>query len=287
MSLESHQNQIAELVKARGLDSLAVVDFPIPHVLRVRINAPKQLNSVPAEFHAKFNALWTLFEQLPSLRVAILTGTGRVFCAGADLKGWRDSVVGDDDGAPSTSIIENNGFLGISDRTNRKPIIAALNGSAYGGGTETLLNCDLVVAVAHATISLPEPRRSVAAIAGALPRLGRLLPLQRAMELALLAEPLSASQLHAWGIVNRVEPTNADVQATAVALAARILQSAPEAIALTQRGIRHGYEETAASLKEATAAVAGSDSAAAMNESDNIREGLVAFAEKREPRWKL
>ncbi|VVT44503.1 uncharacterized protein SAPINGB_P000438 [Magnusiomyces paraingens] len=282
MTLQQDQQTFLNLAETLQLE--IVVDFPHPHVVRVRLNAPKRLNCVPAADHAKFDKLWTLFEELPSLRVVILTGTGRVFCAGADLKGWRTAIT---DTSVPPDILSDNGFLGISDRTSKKPFIAALNGPAYGGGTETLLNCDMVVAVASATISLPEPRRSVAAIAGALPRLGRLLPLQRAMEIALLAEPVSAVQMHTWGIVTRVEPTTEDVQATALALAKRILLSAPEALAVTLSGIRRGYETTAESLKENSRRVYDSQEAEAMNSSENIGEGLAAFAEKRTPQWKL
>lgn len=293
------QKSIQDLVTRLNLP--VTLDFPITHVLRVRLNSPRTLNTIPASDHIKYDELWTHFETEPSLRVAIITGTGRVFCAGADLKGWKDTVqqerqqghLKNQDGgydptkSASLDIVHYNGFLALSDRSNKKPIIAALNGSAYGGGTEALLNCDLVVAVANATIALPEPRRSVAALAGALPRLGRLLPLQRSMELALIAEPISAVQAQSWGIVNRVEPTNEDVQARAIDLARKILLSAPEALKVTLTGVRRGYEDTFESLKDATKSVVYSQDTTDMNGSENIQEGLEAFGEKREPRWKL
>lgn len=297
---KAQQQQIRDLIKSLGLP--VVVDFPINNVMRVRLNSPKTLNCIPAHHHEKYDKLWSTYESLNTLRVAILTGTGRVFCAGADLIGWKDSAASDREkqarkvtkledentaADPAKSVGMWNGFLGISDRTNKKPIIAALNGSSYGGGTETLLNCDLVVANASATISLPEPRRSVAALAGALPRLGRSLPIQRAMEIALLAEPISSHELFQWGVVNRIGSTNEDVQKIAIDLAQKIILGSPESIALTFDGVRRGYEQTQYNLKQSTAQILNSELATKMNQSDNIQEGLRAFGEKRMPKWKL
>lgn len=298
---KAEQKQILDLVESLGLP--VVVDFPVDNVMRVRLNSPRTLKCIPAHHHEKYDKLWSAYESLNTMRVAILTGTGRVFCAGADLIGWRDSAAGDrekharkvtklDDNQdttsdPAKSVSMWNGFLGISDRTNKKPIIAALNGSSYGGGTEALLNCDLVVANASATIALPEPRSSVAALAGALPRLGRLLPIQRAMEIALLAEPISSYELFQWGIVNRIGNTAEDVQKIAIELAQKILLGSPESIALTFDGVRRGYEQTQYNLKESTTHILTSELAKKMNQSDNIQEGLLAFSEKRKPKWKL
>lgn len=275
------------------------VDYPIPHVLRVRLNRPKALNTVPSADHPKYNELWTLYEQLGPFQVAILTGTGRVFCAGADLKDWKNIVVeerAEEDSKPSTfesiDIVEHNGFLGLSNRSNTKPIICALNGSAYGGGTETLLNCELVLAPAGAKITLPEPRQSVAAVAGALPRLGRLVPLQVAMQLALLAEPIPVEQANRWGLVNEVLPSAEKVQERAVEYAKTILLSAPEALNVTLSSIRQGYESGYTDneqhgLTRMTKDLARGSKVKQMNSSANIVEGLTAFSEKRKPKWKL
>lgn len=165
------------------------------------------------------------------------------------------------------------GFLGISNRSNKKPIIAALNGPSYGGGTETLLNCDLVVALRSATICLPEARRGVTALAGALPRIGRTLSLQQANELALVAEPISAAKAEQWGIVNRIADTPEAVQAEALKLAKLITLGSPEAVFVSQRGIRKGYEDTKLSLSEATESLALNENEQVLVPSDNYVEG--------------
>lgn len=293
-ALKKDQDTLLAKVKELGIPIL--VDFPVPHAIRVTLNSPKKLNTVPTADHVLYDEFWTTFEELPNLRVAILTGAGRIFCAGADLKVWKDAVVsqqpGKSTGRPeSVHIVETNGFLGVSDRSSKKPIICALNGSSYGGGTETLLNCDLVLAPAKATVCLPEPRRSVAAIAGALPRLGRLVPLQRSMQMALLAEPIKVQKLEQWGIVNEVLDTVEQVQQRAVEYAEKILLSAPEALTLTLTGVRKGYESgysdsKESGLKEITKVIAHGPYADAMNTSENIQEGLKAFSEKRDPKWR-
>jgi enoyl-CoA hydratase/carnithine racemase len=178
----------------------------------------------------------------------------------------------------------NNGFLGISNRSNAKPIIAALNGPSYGGGTETLVNCDLVVALRSATISLPEVRRGVAAVAGALPRLGRNVTLQRANQLALVGEPISATTAEQWGLINALADSVEELDAMALKFAAAIIEGCPESIFVSQRGVRKGYEQTALSLKEATDELAANEMVQ-LQKSDNYIEGLTAFTEKRKPKW--
>ncbi|KAF5099172.1 hypothetical protein D0Z03_001068 [Geotrichum reessii] len=178
----------------------------------------------------------------------------------------------------------NNGFLGISNRSNTKPIIAALNGSSYGGGTETLVNCDIVVAVRSATISLPEVRRGVAAIAGALPRLGRNMTLQRANQLALVGEPITAATAEQWGLVNALADSVEELDILALKFAADIVKGAPESIFVSLRGVRKGYEETTLSLYQATDQLMKNEMVQ-LQKSDNYIEGLTAFKEKRNPKW--
>lgn len=168
------------------------------------------------------------------------------------MKEWLLNAASQENPESTSLPITEAGFIGISNRSNKKPIIAALNGPSYGGGTEALLNCDLVVALRSATISLPEVRRGVTALAGALPRIGRSLSLQQANELALVADPVSSSRAEQWGIVNRIADTVEEVQEEALKLAKSITKGAPEAIFVSQRGIRKGYEDTSKSLKEAT-----------------------------------
>ena len=178
----------------------------------------------------------------------------------------------------------NSGILGISNRSNAKPIIAALNGSSDGGGTETIVNCDLVVAVRSATISLPEVHRGVAAVAGALPRLGRNVTIQRANQLALMGEPISAATAEQWGLVNALADSVEDLDALALKFAASIIKGCPESVFVSQRGVRKGYEQTTLSLNEATDELAANEMAH-LQKSDNYIEGLTAFTEKRQPKW--
>lgn len=247
-------------------------------IVRVQINRPKQLNCIPPNLHNPFDDFWTFFENSGAFRVAILTGSGRVFCAGADLKAWLNNPEQALDGM-------RTGFLGISNRSNRKPIIAALNGPSYGGGTETLVNCDLVVALRSATISLPEARRGVVAIAGALPRIGRSLSLQQANELALVAEPISAETAVSWGLVNKIADSIEDLEKIAMNYASKIVQGSPEATYVSLRGVRTGYEKTKLDLIEATEDII-CEEYPTLASSENYIEGLLAFSEKRDPKWK-
>lgn len=247
----------------------------------VTLNRPKFLNSIPSQYHKKLDDLWTAFENESQLRVAIITGKGKVFCAGADLLEWKAAASGKDTRTPMAAA----GFLGLSNRNNRKPIIAALNGSSYGGGTEALINCDLAVACRRATISLPETRRGVLALAGALPRIGRTLGPKRAAELALVAEPIKAQTALEWGLINTVVSEPEEVMPAAIKLAKRIILGSPETIQASLIGIRRGYDDTKMSLAEATE-VGAKDEAAAALQMENVHEGLLAFASKRAPVWK-
>lgn len=278
------QQQLLDLAKSLQLP--IIVDFhgDNKEIVQVTLNRPKELNCIPPDLHPKFNEFWTKYEELPAFRVLILTGAGKVFCAGADLKAWLESAAGSEP-APTTAILDCNGFLGLSNRSNKKPFIAALNGPSYGGGTEALINCELVVAVKHASITLPEVRVGVTAIAGALPRLGRLLSLQQASELALVGEPVPAATAKEWGLINRLVNNREELLATAVDLAKKIVLGSPEGIYVSQRGVRRGYEETKLTLSEATLEGAEKENTILVG-SENQIEGLSAFSSRRKPKWK-
>lgn len=249
-------------------------------ILLVTITRPKALNSIPVKYGSTFIKLWEAYEEDENLICAVLTGEGKVFCAGADLKDWLATVSSGDGKKPKLEA----GFLGISDRSTRKPIIAALNGSSYGGGTETVVNCDLAVAVKTATLSLPEVRRGVTALAGALPRIGRQLGLKRANELALVGEPITAHQALEWGLLNKVVDKVEDVVPAALEYARKIALGSPEAISGSLISIRRGFEDTKLSVSEASKLGSQLELKEAQ-EMDNIGEGLVAFKEKRAPKW--
>ena len=171
------------------------------------------------------------------------------------------------------------GFGGIVTRERTKPIIAAVDGPALAGGTEIVLSCDLVVASTTATFGIPEVKRSLVAAAGGLFRLGRKIPFNIAMELALTGDPISAEVAHHHGLVNRLcEPGEAlDV---ATALAEQICANAPVAVRESRRVVL----EATHAPDEVGWKMSGEGMAAAMR-SDDFREGLTAFIEKRPPRW--
>ncbi|GKT82258.1 enoyl-CoA hydratase [Colletotrichum tofieldiae] len=235
------------------------------------MNRPKDLNAMSTAAQWEMDSVWKWFDQEPSLSVAIITGTGRAFSAGADLKEWSRSM------APTPTQISP-----LSRRLGKKPVIAAVNGLAVGGGCEFVVNCDLVVAANDAYFGLPEVKRGIAAIGGALPRLIRTVGLQRASELALTGRNVSAQEMAEWGIVNKVVPKE-DVVEEAVRYARMIAANSPDAIICTRAGLRQGWET--ASVETAVDGTLEKEFAE-LQKGENIIEGLNAFAEKREPMWK-
>lgn len=177
-----------------------------------------------------------------------------------------------------------SGFGGISRRSGRKPIIAAVNGLAYGGGTELVVNCDLVVASSKATFALPEVKRGVVAFAGALPRIVRTIGRQRAMEMALTGRTVSAQEAKDWGLVNKVVgDREGEVVDAAIEYAKMIAENSPDAIIVSREGIKLGWEGVGA---EDATRIANDSWFSRLQAGDNIKEGVRAFVEKRKPRWK-
>ena len=247
---------------------------PAPFVLLVTLTRPKALNCIGTAGHHELSAVWAWFDHEPSLRVGVITGEGRAFCAGQDLKEWNTRAAVD-----SPRSLAPGGFAGISTRGGRKPIVAAVNGLALGGGCELMVNCDMVVAHPAAEIGLPEVKRGVAALAGALPRIVRTVGKQRAMELALTGRSLSAHEAKDWGLVNHVAE---DVVGEAVKWAQTIAANSPDSIIVSREGIKMGWEKMSA--QEATARLAR-DWFTRLEDGENIKEGLKAFVEKRKPNW--
>ncbi|KAG6813708.1 hypothetical protein H0H92_008115 [Tricholoma furcatifolium] len=145
-----------------------IVEFPADHVLLLTFNRPKALNAMTPTMTEDLRKVLDWFETEPQLWVAIVTGVGRVFCAGADLKAWNNDQQKQKTNEQDRIAADPHGFASISRRQSIKPIIAAVSGGAYGGGTEIVLNCDFVVAGAGSKFALPEVKRGVVAIQGAL-----------------------------------------------------------------------------------------------------------------------
>ncbi|KAJ7634717.1 enoyl-CoA hydratase/carnithine racemase [Roridomyces roridus] len=258
------------------------VAFPKEHVLLVTLNRPKSLNALTPTMTEDLRQILNWFEDETSLWVVIVTGAGRAFCAGADLKAWNAD---EQSGKPQEAdkILANvNGFASISRRESKKPYIAALNGSSFGGGTELLLNCDLVVASKEAVIGLPEVKRGVIAIQGGIPRLARSVGHQLASEMLLLGNPVSAEDArNRFGFVNFVVPP-ADVLPTALAVATQIISNSPDSVQSTKRALLLSAQH---SNNETVAVHARSTETLATYRGENIKEGLKAFNEKRKPMW--
>jgi enoyl-CoA hydratase len=238
----------------------------------IKINRPDARNAVNAAVAQGIEAAIDQIEDDDSLWVGILTGEPPVFCAGADLKEINSGNAG---GLQT----ERGGFAGIVTRQRTKPIIAAVDGPALAGGTEIVLSCDLVVASETAKFGIPEVKRSLVAAAGGLFRLGRKIPLNIAMELALTGDPIDAERAHHFGLVNRlVQPGEA--LATATALAEQICANAPIAVRESRRVVleaTHADDEVGWRMSmEGVAKAMG---------SKDFSEGLTAFIEKRPPQW--
>jgi crotonobetainyl-CoA hydratase len=242
-------------------------------VLTIRIDRPGVRNALHPQAHAEMAAALDAFAADDALRVAVLTGAGdRAFCAGSDLN-VRAETSRDD--MPAT------GFGGITERFDLfKPVIAAVNGDAIGGGLEIVLACDIAVAADGARFGLPEPKVGLAA-AGGLHRLARAIPDKWAMELALTGRLFGAGEALRLGLINRVVPRN-DLEPTVRALAAEIAANAPLSVQATKQMLRQGLDH--ASLRDAFAARYPAYDA--MLVSEDAVEGPRAFAGKRKPVWK-
>jgi enoyl-CoA hydratase len=239
----------------------------------IKINRPEARNAVNGAVAQGIEEAIDAVEADDETWVGILTGEPPVFCAGADLKEINS-------GNAAALQTERGGFGGLVQRERTKPLIAAVDGPALAGGTEIVLSCDLVVASTTATFGVPEVKRSLVAAAGGLFRLGRKIPFNIAMELALTGDPIDATRAHHFGLVNRlVEPGQALEEA--VALAEQICANAPVAV----RESRKIVLEATHAPDDVGWKMSGQGMMAAMS-SEDFSEGLTAFIEKRPPQWK-
>lgn len=245
----------------------------------VTLNRPESRNAVNG---ALSDALGTALDRAnadPEVRVIVLTGAGESFCAGADLKSLATG------GSIFSEAHPEWGFAGFVQHWIDKPIVAAVNGHAMGGGTELALSCDLVVASETAAFGLPEVRRGLIAAAGGLIRLQRQVPLKRALELALTGQPIPAATALEWGLVNRVV-AESDVLPEALALAGVIAANAPSAVRQTKRVIHQtSGKDWDATWADGDPWQVSNDALMAVFGSPDAFEGPRAFAEKREPVW--
>ncbi len=250
------------------------------NVLIATLNRPESRNAVNAAVHVGLGLALEQAETDPDIRVVIITGAGdQAFCAGADLKALsRGERL-----APEDKTQARWGFAGMVQHPISKPIIAAVNGFALGGGTELALASDLVVAADTASFGLPEVKRGIYAAAGGAFRLAQQLPTKIAMEYLLTGEPFTAQRAHELGLVNRVVPAS-ELMATALDLAARIATNAPLSVQASKR-LAMGIVDGAITSDDAFWAQNRKESMTVMT-SEDAREGPLAFAQKRAPVWK-
>ena len=237
----------------------------------VTINRPEVRNAVNRAVSYGVCEAIDEMDRNPDLRIGILTGAGGNFCAGMDLKAFLRG---------ESTRVEGRGILGIARTPPRKPLIAAVEGYALAGGFESVLACDLVVAARNANFGLPEVKRGLAAAAGGLMRLPRLIPQRIAMEVALTGDMISAERLHQYGLINAlVEP--GQVLEEAKKLARRIMANAPLAVAASKRVVIEQRDWPTAEMFQRQELITGH-----LLNSEDAREGATAFAERRSPAWK-
>ena len=246
------------------------------HVLVVRLDRPAMMNAINTQMGRELLALWTRLTVAPdAVRCVVLTGAGdRAFCAGGDLKERRGMT---NEAWRAQHELFERGFMALADCP--VPVIAAVNGVAYGGGLETALGCDFLYASTTARFALSEASLGIMPGGGGTQTLTAAVGARRAKELIFAAQPFSADDALRWGMVNRVCEPDA-LLADAIALAGRICDNAPLSVRQVKKSIRYGTEMPLANGYrfeiEAYNALVGTE--------DRL-EGVNAFNEKRKPRF--
>jgi enoyl-CoA hydratase len=251
-------------------DAAAVLTEARGAVLVITLNRPDARNAVNG---AMAQALAGALERLDAddaLSVGVITGAGRGFCSGMDLKAF---VAGE------ATVIEGRGFAGIAERPPDKPLIAAVEGFAVAGGLEIALACDLIVAARDARVGIPEVTRGLIAAAGGLLRLPRRVPHQLAMRLALTGELVAVEDVASSGLVAEVVGPGEALDA-ALRLADVLAANAPLAVQASKQIIAEQWAWTPQDAWRHQTALAKT-----ALESEDAREGARAFAEKRAPQW--
>ena len=252
-------------------DAQTVLSERRERILLITINRPDQRNAVNAAVAAGVAAALDELDGDDTLSVGVITGAGKGFSSGMDLKAF---VTGE------RPYAADRGFAGIAERPAVKPLIAAVEGFALAGGLEIALACDLIVASRGTRLGIPEVKRSLVAAAGALLRLPRALPRNIAMELALTGEPIEAERGYELGLVNRLTDPGGAL-AAALELAEVIAANGPLALAATKRVMTEAVDWPDAEFFHRQGELV-----VPVMTSEDAREGATAFAEKRPPVWK-
>jgi enoyl-CoA hydratase/carnithine racemase len=248
----------------------------------VRMNRPEARNAMSDELSQALVATWQRLEADDDTRAYIITGVDdKAFCAGADLKSAAGRAVSADrpQTPPLPASEDQIGYGGVTPRLT-KPIIAAVNGYALGGGCEICLACDLIVIEEHALIGLPEVLRGIIAGAGGVERLPRRIPPSIALECILTGKPLTAQRAYEVGLANRVAAAGTGVD-VAMELAEAICDASPLAVR---------YSKAIASATFHAGELDARHAAAELRQlwwnSEDLKDGLSAFARGRTPAWK-
>jgi enoyl-CoA hydratase len=239
-------------------------------IFTITINRPEVKNAVNHEVAEQLAAALDTLDSDPGLSIGVLTGAGDTFCAGMDLKGF---VRGD------LPVLPGRGFGGLTRATVKKPLIAAVEGWALGGGFELALACDLIVAAENARFGFFEVKRGIVPEEGGLIRLAKRIPYYTATRVLLTGEPFPATVAHQYGLLSELTSAGQALQG-ATDLARRIAQNAPLALAAVKQVLRASQ-----GLDDASAFARQDELVAGLLSSQDAREGATAFAEKRPPHW--
>lgn len=243
------------------------------NLLIIRLNRPQARNAVNGDLAKGVEAAIDELENNDALTAAVLAANGPVFCAGADLKliaAGRDAELA----------TERGGFGGLVRRKRTKPLVAAVHSSAFAGGFELVIACDMIVAAHGIQFGLPEVKRSLVALAGGLVELPALIGEKLAYEVALTGDPIAVERLHQVGFINRLVAAD-QVVTEAIKLATAICDNGPLAVRASKRIIAEGRDiATDARWKMAN------DVGYPVFRTEDAKEGARAFIEKRKPVWK-
>ncbi|MCW1383303.1 enoyl-CoA hydratase-related protein [Novosphingobium sp. KCTC 2891] len=244
-------------------------------VTTVTLARPNVLNAIDAAMHDELEAAFNAFAADPDQWICVVTGDGRGFCAGSDLK---SVVEHGHKGYPA------HGYAGLIERFDcPKPFIAAVNGLALGGGFEVALACDIIVAAESASFGLPEPLVGAVALGGGVHRLARQIGLKQAMGMILASRRVSAAEGERLGFVTEVVP-DGDLAAATQRWVDAILKGAPLSIRASKEAVMRGLDEPG--VADAMRNQADYPAFATWRQSEDAGEGARAFAEKRAPVWK-
>ena len=240
-------------------------------VMVITLNRPDAMNAVNQDLAQQLAAAMDEMDANPEISCGVLTGNGRGFCAGMDLKAFAQG---------SFPTVEGRGFGGITEQPPKKPVIAAVEGFALAGGLELALTCDLIVSAEGAKFGIPEAGVGLFAGAGGLMRLPRVVPYAVAMRMALTAKPIRAEEALDYGMIAEVTPKG-EALAKAIELAEEIAANAPLALIASKALVRESNGRT----EDEFWSYQAENYFKMVFQSEDAIEGATAFAEKRPPNW--